>query len=190
VSDTENGDNVESYKNIQRGGEIPFKGLQKPAPDKSSKYNAGFTLVLFLHVSTSPAFLPLSGFFYTSLLLHFSFLVFPWQPSMLFYTKTFMKYNEIIMFYCCAVMYYSNVITTFNQISICLKSHFCDYIFSYILDAFWCLYVPLNGSKYMTLMYNFNTFVVQIKAVINQTFLISLFFLHIVLLPWQRVLSQ
>ena len=137
-----------------------------------------------------PLFSLFPGFSTPPFFSNFSFLVFPWQPSMLFYTKTFMKYNEIIMFYCCAVMYYSNVITTFNQISICLKSHFCDYIFSYILDAFWCLYVPLNGSTYMTLMYNFNTFVVQIKAVVNQTFLISLFFLHIVLLPGQRVLSQ
>lgn len=38
ASATEDGDPVEHYKRVQRGGEIPFKGLQKPAPEKSSKY--------------------------------------------------------------------------------------------------------------------------------------------------------
>ena len=39
-------DPVKAYKHIQRGGEIPYKGLQKPAPEKSSEYSYGRIMCL------------------------------------------------------------------------------------------------------------------------------------------------
>ncbi|XP_065921672.1 sorbin and SH3 domain-containing protein 1 isoform X31 [Magallana gigas] len=37
LKDEENGDPVVAYKMVQKGGDIPIKGLQKPAPEKPSK---------------------------------------------------------------------------------------------------------------------------------------------------------
>lgn len=36
LKDEENGDPVVAYKMVQKGGDIPIKGLQKPAPEKPS----------------------------------------------------------------------------------------------------------------------------------------------------------
>lgn len=38
ANNTEEEDSEIQYKRVQKGGEIPLRGLQKPAPDKSSKY--------------------------------------------------------------------------------------------------------------------------------------------------------
>ncbi|XP_052686714.1 sorbin and SH3 domain-containing protein 1-like isoform X32 [Crassostrea angulata] len=40
LKDEENGDPVVAYKMVQKGGDIPIKGLQKPAPEKPSKKRA------------------------------------------------------------------------------------------------------------------------------------------------------
>ncbi|XP_056019305.1 uncharacterized protein LOC125671809 isoform X39 [Ostrea edulis] len=37
LKDEEDGDTAELYKKVQKGGDIPIKGLQKPAPEKPSK---------------------------------------------------------------------------------------------------------------------------------------------------------
>lgn len=36
LKDEENGDPTIQYKKVQKGGDIPIKGLQKPAPEKPS----------------------------------------------------------------------------------------------------------------------------------------------------------
>lgn len=36
LKDEEDGDTAELYKKVQKGGDIPIKGLQKPAPEKPS----------------------------------------------------------------------------------------------------------------------------------------------------------
>ena len=43
VNNAEDGaDKLEAYKRIQKGGDIPIKGLQKPAPEKTaSRYTHG-----------------------------------------------------------------------------------------------------------------------------------------------------
>lgn len=38
LKDEENGDPVVAYKKVQKGGDIPIKGLQKPAPEKPSTF--------------------------------------------------------------------------------------------------------------------------------------------------------
>ncbi|XP_078318311.1 uncharacterized protein LOC111118302 isoform X29 [Crassostrea virginica] len=40
LKDEENGDPTIQYKKVQKGGDIPIKGLQKPAPEKPSKKRA------------------------------------------------------------------------------------------------------------------------------------------------------
>ena len=48
VNNEDEVDKLELYKRIQKGGDIPIKGLQKPAPEKTaSEYSRGITI---LHV--------------------------------------------------------------------------------------------------------------------------------------------
>ena len=58
VNNTEDGvDSLEAYKRIQKGGDIPIKGLQKPAPEKtaSTYYHrvlSHYMLLFMIHINS------------------------------------------------------------------------------------------------------------------------------------------
>jgi hypothetical protein len=62
-------DDVDSYKKIQKGGEIPIKGLQKPAPEKSPsklRFHGHYgTLKNHLHPTPTLHSFPVAFFFFT-----------------------------------------------------------------------------------------------------------------------------
>lgn len=48
------------YKSIQKGGEVPFHGLRKPAPEKPKGENTIFRILFFVNKSSFPCFRYLS----------------------------------------------------------------------------------------------------------------------------------
>ena len=58
VNNTEDGvDALEAYKRIQKGGDIPIKGLQKPAPEKTASTYchcvlSHYMLLFMIHINS------------------------------------------------------------------------------------------------------------------------------------------